>query len=440
MRAYQLWTRSWCDYEVTADAHFKPAIRSLFPEDWQGDNITLTPEIQLVPEPEGPRGQWGIAVRAEGRTLGYLDDADAQEWAAVVRRIVASGLVPTTTGRIWGNEYDGWDGLVFNTSVHIALGGANEALPSNEPPERPYTILPRAGIVQVTKEDEHFDTLRHKVPPSGRGPIFVTLHENVPTEGRAKPHAEVRIDDQRVGQLTPAMSQRFLPMIRHLNERGLMTACRGDITGSAVAAEVRIDGIKANEASGEILDGPPVTVPRLIPELADPLQYDISGQRELQRPLALARPRAASAPAEPLDGSVVRFDKGRGRYQYVAVRHETHWETTATGDWGSINEIMFWKDLASRVRTFHIAADWAPVSRYNQRIREHLAVVRFTIGGYYLAAVNIADDLSEEGDWYTTISSSLEDQLPLRDNTQWSEIARNGDNIQFVTSWAQLPT
>jgi hypothetical protein len=37
-------------------------------------------------------------------------------------------------------------------------------------------------------------------------------------------------------------------MIRHLSDRGLLMAWWGDITGSSVAAEVRIDGVKAHEA------------------------------------------------------------------------------------------------------------------------------------------------------------------------------------------------
>jgi hypothetical protein len=38
-------------------------------------------------------------------------------------------------------------------------------------------------------------------------------------------------------------------MMRHLRDRGLLTTCCGDITGSTVAAEVRIDAVKANEAT-----------------------------------------------------------------------------------------------------------------------------------------------------------------------------------------------
>ncbi|MEU2042337.1 hypothetical protein [Nocardia niwae] len=74
------------------------------------------------------------------------------------------------------------------------------------------------------------------------------IDENIAESSRAKPHVEVCIDGERIGQLTPQMSQRFLPMIQHMKSRGLVTACWGEITGSAVAAKVRIDAIKANEA------------------------------------------------------------------------------------------------------------------------------------------------------------------------------------------------
>ncbi|WP_327138815.1 hypothetical protein [Nocardia sp. NBC_01327] len=71
----------------------------------------------------------------------------------------------------------------------------------------------------MTKEDEHFDVLLKHVPAQGYGLLFVTLEENVPEGNRAKSHVEIRIDGERVGQLTPQMSQRFLPMIRHLRKR-----------------------------------------------------------------------------------------------------------------------------------------------------------------------------------------------------------------------------
>lgn len=161
--------------------------------------------------------------------------------------------------------------------MQLKLGDPDGALPMNDPPNVPYTVIPRSSIVQVTKEDEHSDALLKFVPATGCGALFVTLHESTGRAASAKPVVEVRIDDQRIGQLTPQMSQRFLPMIRHLDARGLVTACWGDIKGSAVAAEVRIDGIKANEADAVVLDGDPVTLPSLTGYEGDPLAYDLSG-------------------------------------------------------------------------------------------------------------------------------------------------------------------
>lgn len=435
---YRLWSqaRSWCDYELTTEPGFHPAIRSLFPAEWPGGGQQLSLEAQLISEPEGPRGPWSTSVRVDGRTIGYLGGDDARPWAGVLRRIVASGLIPTTSAQIYGYEYDGWDGIEFRPTVCIGLGDPEDAVPLNEPPETPYTMLPRSSFVQVTKEDEHFDVLANFVPPHGHGVLFVTLHEHPPA-GKAKEHVEVRIDDARIGQLTPQMSQRFLPMIKHLHARGLITACWGDITGSAVAAEVRIDAVKANEATSDVLDGTPVTIPRLVPPLPDASLYDLSPFASMLKPLPFHTTKPA-VPHEPPDGSVLRFEKGRGRYCYVAVRRGSHWETTATGNWGSINESMQWRDLAIRVRRFEIATGWSAVPHGDPRVREHRAVVRFTINGLYLAAVNVCENLAHEGDWYTTITEEAEQYLPSGDYVDWSYIQRYGQHIQVVTGWAHL--
>lgn len=437
-RPYQLWTqaRSWCDYELDVEKAYEPTIRSLFPQDWSGENQELTTTVELIPEPDGPRGMWAIAVRTHGHPIGYLKDEDAPAWAGVIRRIVASGFIPTTSARIWAYEYDGWEQIEFHATARIALGKPNEALPLNEPPAVPYTMLPRSSIVQVTKEDEHTAALLKFVPEGGHGVLFVTLHE-CPSPGRAKPHVEVRINDERVGQLSPQMSQRFLPLVRYLGDRGLVTACWGDITGSPVAAEVRIDAVKANEAPAEVLDGPPITIPALMPELADPLRYDLTAMRSYLQP-AVFEPSSPPIRPEPPDGSLVRFTRAR-RYNYIAVRRGNHWETSASTDLGSIDQIMSWPELAARVRTFDIATawDWVTDARNDPRVRDYLAVVRFTIAGLYLAAINVCDDHDQAGRWYTTITDELAERLPIGSVARWPEITRYGEYIQVVTTWAQ---
>lgn len=438
---YQLWTqaRTFCDYELTVEPQYLPAIRSMYPSDFPTNDTELRPNVELVPEPDGGQGEWAISVRADGRAIGYLKNEDAPLWADVLRRIVASGFVPTTTSRIWSREYDGFDGIEFTAYMHIALGHPAEALPLNEPPRFPYTMLPRSSITQVTKEDDHFDVLRKFVPPNGYGLLFATLHESVSAASRAKPHVEVRIDEERIGMLTPQMSQRFLPMLRHLSQRGLIAACWADITGSAVAAKVRIDAIKAHEATDEVLNGLPATIPTLRPAMPDPHDYDLTPLQAKLRPLPLVLPPPPPPiPLEPADGSVVRFTKG-GRYNYVAVRRGNRWETTATQDWGSIEEVMSWTHLATRVRMFEIATAWEPANpRGDLRTREYLAVVRFTIRGEYIAAINVRTDGRPEGDWYTTITEDAEKNLPFGDNAEWSDITAAGRHLQLATEWAPL--
>lgn len=433
---YRLWgeSRSWYSHELTVADEFLPAIRSLFPADPTEDNTELTPDVELIPEPSGPRGPWAISVRAEGRTIGYLDDDTARSWAGPLRRIIASGYTPTTSSRISYREFERWDDTASYTSVYLRLDQPFDAAPLNPPPAVPYTILPRSAIVQVTKEQDHFDVLSAFVTESGHGILLVTLHVITPESERAKPYVEVRVGDQRIGQLTPQMSQRFAPMIQHLENRGLLTACWADITGSAVAAKVRIDGIKANEASALVLDGPPVTCPTLIPELSDPLAYDLTPAGPLLQPLPLIQPVARPVPPEPPDGSLVRFD--RSGYTYLAVRRGPLWETTASGSGGTIDQQMAWPDLTRHLRKFDIATEFAPIDNHGDpRTRHHLAAIRFIVDSNYLAALNISTTGDHDGDWYTTVTTTAARHLPIYEFTTWPEISEHGHHIQIASSW-----
>src|SRR5690625_1685477 len=284
---YRLWSdtrSSWCNYEVVGEYYRIDNIRCLYPASWNRSGEELHRDVELVPESDNPYDEWAISVRADGLPIGYLSREDAPVWAGVIRRITASGLTAVTDGRIyiyetpdWG-DVDGHDNPRMETRarVSIKLGDPELAVPLNNPPTVPYTFLPQSAVVQVTKEDQPVDSRFDYVPPAGRGMLYVTLHEVVAKTARtSKSVVEVRVDNKPVGQLTPQMSQRFLPMIRHLDDRGLVAACQGDITGSSVAAEVRIDAVKANEVDDATLDGPAVTLPALVPALDDPRAYRV---------------------------------------------------------------------------------------------------------------------------------------------------------------------
>jgi len=408
---------------VHREDQFEPAIRSLV----RADGQQPTGDVELVPEPFGPQGEWSISIRHTGRTIGYVDGADAPAWAGVVRRVIASGCVPTTGANIVANDYGSY--------VYIALSEPAQALPFNDPPAAHYTLLPRSSPVQVTKEEEYYGALLKFVPPGGRAAMFVTLHEREPLSPKSKPLVEVRIDDECIGQLTPQTSLRYLPMIQRLASRGLLTAARGDIVGSAVAAEVRVHAMKANEVDNDFLSIGIAMLPTLVPVQSDPRAYDISKMSAIMQPPPPVRP--PPPPPEPPDGSVVRFDSGR--YNYVAVRRGDHWETSATQNWGIVNESMRWDQLATPGRRFEIADGWSPIDlRTDPRVRQHLAVVRFIIDDQYLAAINIDPYGNDEGDWYTTVTGQAESVLPIGDRPSWSQISSFGKSIQMPTQWVPV--
>lgn len=426
-QTYPLWGRGfWYDCIFDVEKREQPTVRSMFPKDWSGEGTNVEVDLELVPDPSGPHGRSSMSVRLEGRLIGFLDAEQGRIWAGVVRRVLASGFVPVTRGRIFARQYEAFKGTEFWANVQVCLGDPSDALPRNEPPALRYTMLPRSAIVQVTKEDEYSDALLKILPTGGHGVYFVTLHERAP-EGRGKPLVEVRIDDQCVGLLSSQMSQRFLPLIRHLRDRGLLAACWGDVTGSAVAAEVRIDAVKANEASSELLSGPPVTVPALVPELSDPSLYDITATLSQLKPLppvAPEKPRATLA--EPPEWAVIRFVKAK-RYNYVAVRIGDRWETTSTGNWGGIDPVMSWEELAPFVPEFDYAVslDWVSPSN-DPRIRQHLAVVCFSFDNHYVSAINVDEGGSFDGNWYTTSGECV----------TWAAIAASAQGLQVVTAWS----
>jgi hypothetical protein len=160
MHTYQLWNRdrgSSRDYDIVGDETHAAAIRGLLPEDWSGDPLEIRRDFELVPELHNPADPWAIAVRADGRTLGHLPGDDCRRWAAVVRRVIASGCVPVVPGRVYAYEADGWgaNGVQMRATVQLRLGDPETALPLNDPQAVPSTM-----------------------PPGGYGLLFVALHED----------------------------------------------------------------------------------------------------------------------------------------------------------------------------------------------------------------------------------------------------------------------
>lgn len=469
VQSFKLWTKDrsdWCNYEVEDAQWHVPSIRASLPTSWEGHGVEINGEFELLPERQGDPSTWGIAVRFDGRTIGHIPDDDIPRWVGVVSRVVASGLVPTTAGRIyvwetgrWAElEADGRPSKELGVKVQIKLGEPSEALPVNDPPTDAHTLLPRMSFVKVTKTEEHTRQLLPFVPPTGgTGTLIATLHQLTLTSGKApKTIVEVRVDGIRVGQLTPQTGQRFLPMIKHLEDRGLVTACRASITGSAVAAELHVDAVKAHEAGDDVLDGPPITIPALKPSIASDRFLDI---RSLPEYLSVgppflppARVMGARRYIEPTDaGAVVRFQVGRtGYYTYLAMRSGDRWLTTADNAYDneptpgstSVREVEDWNSLCNKGTQFQVATAWEDINPRDPRMKYHRSVIRLQLGGATVIALTINPHVDTDyPSWYYTLTTESRDRV---DDVIYEQMEhqpqywQHGTGHQIAVRWKNL--
>ncbi|EMY36103.1 hypothetical protein D477_000834 [Arthrobacter crystallopoietes BAB-32] len=85
--------------------------------------------------------------------------------------------------------------------------------------------------------------------------VILTMHRMVHLlrNGSEKELVEVRLDGERVGQLTATTSAHYLPSIRHAEDVGTKLGVWAKIKGSGLAAELVIQGARASELSDDWL-------------------------------------------------------------------------------------------------------------------------------------------------------------------------------------------
>lgn len=224
--------------------------------------------VELVPEPDNPFDPNAISLRWRNQVLGYLSREDAIRYAQPVRRITASRLSVATTARILAYE-DGSNKL--QARVTVALPEPELIAPLNDPPTGVYTLVPWGPAIQVLKEEDHFDVLFNHVPPEGVGLLLVSLHKTVRTlkNGAERAFVEVRLDGERVGELSTVTSAHFLPLLDHTEPIGETVAAYAKITGSALAAQLTLHAARATEISNDWLSNSPHPAPKLVQWASD---------------------------------------------------------------------------------------------------------------------------------------------------------------------------
>lgn len=265
------------------------------------EEIEETFVAELVPEPDNPHDKNAISVRINGHVVGYIERDQTAPSLPAIQRIAASGHTATTTARIWAVRRSDWQGedVRFHSRVSVALPWDGLILPSNNPPTESYSLLPWGSALQLSGEDNHFGHLKTYVPRSGKGLLLLTLHqiERALKNGTARELVEARVDGARIGELSVQSSKHYLPVIAHLEEKGLTATAWGRVKGSTLTAEVTVQATKASELPSDWLEGNPTTIPQLIPEAAQyavPPAY-VPQPKRPQPTRAAAAPRKAAA-------------------------------------------------------------------------------------------------------------------------------------------------
>ena len=279
---FDLWgQRGYAGIEVVGESRYETPIRNLLGRDLKEDGKEIQARAELVPEPHNRHDRNAIGVWVGGGQVGYLGREDAVRYARVLSRLVESGWSPQVTARVWGAEWDDYDDRkkVFRGSVRLDLGEPHMLVPANMPPSGEHRLLPVGGAIQVTGEERHLDTLAPWLRPEGECWVHVTLHEVVEHLARTSREViEVRIEGERIGQLTPKMSGDLLPAVRHVAEQNCLTAARAIVKGNRIKTEVVLYVARAHELPESWLSDVKPSAPRAaavaVPEAVVPVQQD----------------------------------------------------------------------------------------------------------------------------------------------------------------------
>lgn len=241
-------------------------------ETYRGDSFTALAEGQsvfrsyqgleihdpavLVPDPNNPYGhRRAVAVYVRDQHVGYLAQEDANSYFPLLAEIQAQGRLLTVPARTWCRLDPDTSRVRARVSIRIPVVG--QIRPSNDLPTVPFVVLPSGRKIQVTKEDEHMDVLAGYVRRGSGVDNYVAASLRSINEIRPRSSYEavqVEIDGERIGVLTKGQSEKLLPLVRHVEQRGLVPVVRAVVKGSKLKAEVVLDTVDAESVDDDWLD------------------------------------------------------------------------------------------------------------------------------------------------------------------------------------------
>jgi hypothetical protein len=235
--------------KVVGESHCQQALHILTHGQAAGNiesqHIKVT--AALIPEPENAwdRKAVRVDVVTGKRTVkvGYLPRDAAARYQPDLLALRKQGKLGTCAARIAG----GGDKLY---GIYLLLGTPADIAATLGPldpiaEETAGSVLLRNDwTCTVTKEQDHQPALSRYRPNSPTRPreVIASLGLCTIQSGKYKGEAaiEVRIDGQRVGQLTYAMTQRYIDVVAPLLNRGLLVTCEASTLRSDKGIQVQL--------------------------------------------------------------------------------------------------------------------------------------------------------------------------------------------------------
>ncbi len=291
-------SKQWYNLDVVGEYYHNTEIRrAALAVEQQSDGSYHFP-VTLVAEPDNPHNTNGhaISVRNGKDVLGYIASEMSSDYFPEVARVCASGYLPKVNARLWcSGDLLGRDSNLY---LYLSILDPGRNVPLNNPPSEGWALIPYGNSFQVTKESDHFDVLQDYIPPSGTGALLVTLHKEMLGAKTKRIGLEVRLDGERVGELTKAASEKLMPMVDHYDALGLTSVARAIIQGSGLAAELTVHVKRAHELEDEDLEPEVSPLGRLVDFEADPNNYAVPNawQGDSSNKKSKAAPRSAADP------------------------------------------------------------------------------------------------------------------------------------------------
>lgn len=263
---FELWRRGdWYRREIAGEKYREKEIRSLLPRTLGAQATEVEEQALLIPEPGNRHDRNAVKIVIRGQHVGYLTKEDAVLYQPVFRQLLGQGFQPAVPARISANEYQEWTGTDrrgrdlytprFSAHITLALDEPHLCVPTNLPPTSAHSLLPFGRAIQVKGEEAYQSRLARYLHPAGEQWAHATLTAvERQTARTSKQVVEVSLDGAVVGELTPAMSAEFLPIIERLQQTGKACAARVIVKGNAVKSDVVLHATKANELDGEWLN------------------------------------------------------------------------------------------------------------------------------------------------------------------------------------------